>query len=159
MTDQMSAQGLEASDWWFCGADKSGGSRPPPQVKPQFPRRGCISIPSLLLLSHARETPTPVQSLVVDPKSLECPLADLREEKPAVAAFDLARHPGGGREGVGHLVSPKELVGALVSPDSFLQDREVSRRSSDPKPIELRHFAKSSIAVICNISMSHPREV
>ncbi|MPC81368.1 hypothetical protein E2C01_075980 [Portunus trituberculatus] len=34
LTDQMSAQGLGAADWWFCGADKSGGSRPPARVRP-----------------------------------------------------------------------------------------------------------------------------
>lgn len=85
-----------------------------PQVKPQFPRRGCISIPSLLLLSHARETPTPVPSLLVDPKFLESVRsADHRKEKLAVAASGLARHLDGGREGVGHLVSPKDVSGAL----------------------------------------------
>lgn len=162
LTDQMSAQGLAASDWWFCGADKSGGSRPPPQVKPQFPRRGCISIPSLLLLSHARETPTPVQSLIVDPRSLEVPARRSPGGKAAVAAFGLARHPGGGREGVAILCQPRSSPARpgecrfLSSGLRVPRSESFGRAVSDGRPSTIHEVFKP---VICDTSKRHPRVV
>lgn len=118
LTDQMSAQGVGAADWWLSGADKSGGSRPPllrspaltPPPPPALPPSCTTDLASPPLtalppscsidLTSSPSLPAAATPLEAEVPGVEAQLSAANAAHPAATSCPLLRLGGGG----GHLV-------------------------------------------------------